>query len=139
MNQTIRRLVELLSFLVLISVLLAGQGISVGSAQSGPILNVTNTLVWGQQALTLAAVQGYTYRYYLDGGVTGLPLVNVTCQQDGPMSTQYLCTAPMPTLTSGPHTLAITAGSVGGESVLSPTFAFVFTGGPLAPFNLRGK
>lgn len=68
-------------------------------------------LQWTQNNLTstatLADIQGYTYTLKVDGGPA--QLLTATCV--APLT----CTAPLPTMASGTHTLALTATNAFGS------------------------
>lgn len=91
-------------------------------------------LAWDQAAPDLASAQGYTYRYYPDGAANGTVLGGVTCT--GTIA-PFICVAPFPAFTPGPHSLTLTAANLAGESVPSAPLSFVFVVTPAAPTNVR--
>jgi hypothetical protein len=92
-------------------------------------------LGWDQPASSLSDVQAATYKYYLDGSETGLPLINVSCSGD---TSPFQCTADFPASTPGPHTLSVSAVNVAGESAKSNELKFNTVVVMAAPQNLRG-
>lgn len=98
--------------------------VAMGEAQTTP------RLAWSQPGDSLTQVQAYTYRTYLDNSTTGVLLSNVTCS--GAVS-PFPCTTPLPTFSTGRHTLQLTAHDGLFESVKSSPLDF----GLDAPLNLR--
>lgn len=94
----------------------------------------TSRLAWDQQAATVAEAQALTYRYFADGGTTGVSVTGVTCT--GPTA-PFVCQVPFPAFTPGAHTIRLTAGNTAGESALSAALSFVFVVIPTPPANLR--
>lgn len=88
-----------------------------------------------QTAADLAQANGFTYREYRDGATTGTVLT-VSCVA-GASATTFTCTAAIPAITPGNHTVQFTAANVGGESVKSTAFAFQIVAVPSAPTNTR--
>jgi glucose/arabinose dehydrogenase len=69
-------------------------------------VNGDERIGWDQEITTSTAIGDYRFSVYVDG--RGSPLPGVTCDaQPGPQG--YLCSAPLPPLTDGRHTLNITA------------------------------
>lgn len=80
------------------------------------------TVEWNQNATLLTEVQGYIYRYYLDGATNGPALSSVTCS--GTVS-PWTCKAPLPVTLPGTHTLSLTAELTTGErGAMSETATF---------------
>lgn len=72
-------------------------------------------LQWDQPAPTLAEAQGYLYSVRVD---TQAPTsLTATCAGTAPAK---LCSAPLPPLTSGPHTLVLTATNAFGSASSAP-------------------
>ena len=95
-------------------------------------------LGFDQPAATLAAAQAYVYRAYLDGGTTPWVLT-VTCA--GAVS-PFVCSGPFPPLTTGTHTVQLTAAVVlpdgrSAESAKSTAFSFRLFAAPSSPGQLR--
>jgi len=86
---------------------------------------------WDQAAPDLATAQAYTYTIYVDGAATGTVVVQ-TCTGVSPIS----CLAPLPVLTAGAHTAALSAKNVAGESPKTAALPFTFVTAPGAPTNL---
>ena len=88
-------------------------------------------LAWDQAAPSAASAQGWTFRYYVDGGTTGTTLAGVACTG---ASSPFVCTATFPTLTPGPHTLQLTAAATTVSESVKSDLLFVNTP---APANVR--
>lgn len=121
--------------LILCSVLL---GTSHMHAQTPSVLG--DRLGFDQAAATLTEAQGYLYRAYLDGAITGVTLT-ATCSG---ASSPFACVAPLPSLTTGTHTSQLTASVVlpppDGrtiESVKSAVFTFRLFAAPESPTGQR--
>ena len=96
----------------------------------------TSQLAWDQPAPTAEEAQGYTYRYYADGGLAGEILAGVTCSI--PTGTiVVVCMAPFPAFTPGTHTLTLTASNLAGESAQSTPLTFTFVVTPGIPERVR--
>jgi len=93
----------------------------------------TSKLEFDQSAPTLSEANGYTYKYYPDGSLTGINLVVVCTGVTSP----FICNTAFPTFTPGPHNITLTAGNIAGESLKSSPFAFVFVVVPVAPNRVR--
>ena len=107
---------------------------NVVSAQN-PNAVATSKLGWDQEAITLAEVQGYTYKYYADAATTGIALTSVVCA--GSVS-PFQCEAPFPAFTPGNHSIQITASNLAGESPKStPPLDFTFVVTPVTPSRVR--
>lgn len=97
-----------------------------------------NSLVWDQTAPDLATAQSYTYKYYLDGAVTGFVFTSVTCAAAG--AQLFTCQNVFPNFTTGNHTIQVSASNSVGESLKSSPFAFTFStnpSSPVMPANIR--
>jgi hypothetical protein len=103
-------------------------------AQQPPIATVANKLAWTQAGQDLNTVQGYGYKWYLDGSTTGNQFSGVLCTGTTPT---FDCQVQFPPLTQGNHSLRLSASNAAGEGVLSDPFAFSFVGKPDKPTNLR--
>lgn len=94
-----------------------------------------STMAWDQAAPTLTAAQSYIYGLYI-GTAPRADLPTVTCTGT---ASPYRCTAPVPAMTPGPHTLQLTASQlvagVRGESAKTPPLAIVMVIAPAAPSN----
>lgn len=93
----------------------------------------SSKLNWDQQAPDLATAQAYTYSSYPDAVTTPTVVVGTCSGTAAP----FACNTPFPAFTPGPHTLALSAKSVAGESTKSTTLTFTFVIIPNAPINLR--
>lgn len=94
-------------------------------------------LAWDQPAASLAEASGFTYKYYRDAAPLGVTLTPVTCA-DGTVANVFICDALFPPDTPGvPHTVALTASNVAGESLKSTPLAYQFFVVPADPRNLR--
>lgn len=107
------------------------------SAYAQQPINVTpdNRIGWDQQAGTLTEAQNFTYRYYIDSSATGL-VTTATCTST-PVANIFLCVAPPPAVSSGNHSLEITAGNIAGESAKSSPLEFAYILTPVSPSNPR--
>lgn len=97
-------------------------------------------LGWDIAAPSLTTAQAYRYRLYIDGATTGL-VVTATCTTTATAGT-FTCSAALPPLTTGTHTLRATAALVraDGSDVQGPmsaVFSFALTPLPAAPGNFR--
>lgn len=91
------------------------------------------TAEWTQAAETLLEVQGYIYRYYLDGATNGAQFGGVVCS--GTVS-PWTCRAPLPVTLGGEHTLTVSAELTTGERgpMSAPTtFTIELLGAPTSP------
>lgn len=88
-----------------------------------------------QAALTVADANAFTYRAYLDGSAVGV-VVTTTCVASA-VTSVHTCTAPIPALTPGTHTVQLTAANVAGESLKSAAMSFTIVAVPSAPSSLR--
>jgi hypothetical protein len=98
-----------------------------GSVPPNPIVE------WTQDAETVEEVQGYVYKYYLDGAQTGAVLVGVICTGT---ARPWPCRASLPVTAGGPHTLTMTAERTTGEvGPMCPpvTFTIELIGAPTSP------
>jgi hypothetical protein len=96
------------------------------------------SVIWDQVAPNLSTANGYTYRAYFDDG-PGMIMTSVSCVTG--MSEPITCSWVLPTLTTGTHTLQLTAANQFGESVRSMILTIIVgtpdTSTPAAPQNLR--
>jgi len=85
---------------------------------------------------SLAEVQAYTYRAYLDN--TPASVLPVTCAA-GPASGVFTCISnePLPAITLGAHTLQLSAANQAGEGTRSAVFNFTIIAVPQAPSGVR--
>lgn len=97
-------------------------------------------LAWDQAAATLAEAQGLTYSGYFDGATTAAVLPS-TCSG---AASPFVCTAPIPPLTTGDHTVQLTASLVLSlpdnraiESAKSAVFTFRLFAAPSTPAQIR--
>ena len=104
------------------------------ASQQPPIATTASKIIWEQPAQDLATAQGFTYKWYLDGSVTGTPFPSVLCQGTG---VSFQCQAQFPAVTQGNHVMRITSSNVSQESDASDPFAFSFVGKPEKPLNLH--
>lgn len=102
-------------------------------ASSVAVYSQSRNVVWDQTAGVLLEAQTYTYRHYIDGATTGTILNGVSCVGS---SSPFQCSAPLPTLSNGWHTIQLTASNLDGESAKSPLTGFG-VGVPGAPTNVR--
>ena len=85
------------------------------SGGGGTTVKGTEKMAWDQPAPSTAELAQYTYVVYVDG--TRTTLSNATCGSTA-AQTGYPCTAPLPTLSVGQHTLQVAAViSSGGTTV----------------------
>ncbi len=117
----------LLSVLILVS---HSACTKVLQAQQPPIATSTSKLNWGMTGQDLNTVQGYGYKWYLDGSATGNQFSGVLCTGTTP---SFSCTVNFPPVTQGNHTVRISASNSAGEGALSDPFAFAFVGKPDKP------
>ena len=74
-------------------------------------INPNSQLQWDQSAATLAAAQGYTYDLAIDAGTSSetiIRLADVTCVK-GTSPTSHVCSAPIPAVAVGTHSLRLIA------------------------------
>lgn len=95
-------------------------------------------LGFDQGAGTLADAQAYVYSAYIDGATTPTLLV-ATCMGT---TSPFACSAPLPPLLTGTHTVALTAKVVlpdgrSAESAKSAPFSFRIFAAPNAPANIK--
>ena len=99
------------------------------------------TLAWDQDAPNLATAQAYEYRLEIDGHSERL-LTSVRCIGDTPA---FACSAPLPEIGDGPHSLAIRATEAGNPALtssLSNSFVAIVLNGttlacsPVAPAGI---
>ena len=102
--------------------------------QAAPNVVPGDSFAWNETALTLAEAQGYVYKYYLDGAVTGSVFSGVTCSGT---ASPFTCQALTPQFANGTHSITLTAASASGESPQSTPFGFVFGNPPSNPNNIR--
>lgn len=107
---------------------------SVSLIAQGPNLGPDDFIAWNQGAPSLNDANGYVYKYYLDGAVTGSVFLTVTCT--GTIS-PFDCKGKPPAFGPGSHTITLTAASASGESPQSPPFGFVYGNPPISPNNIR--
>lgn len=110
----------------------------VANAQSIPNATPGDSFGWNQtpavgDAQTLAVVQAYVYKYYLDGATTGSVFTGVKCSGAAP---PFACQVPIPTFSNGQHNITFTAANAGGESAQSTPFVFVYGNPPPSPNNM---
>lgn len=96
----------------------------------------TSTFIFDQPAPDAGTAQGYTFKIYIDGNISGQVLAGVTCVAS-PTAAVQTCTAPFPAFTPGTHTIQLTASNVAGESAKSAVFTFTLVAVPGAPGNIR--
>jgi hypothetical protein len=99
-----------------------------------PNVGPNDSFAWNQDATNLAAAQGFVYKYYLDGAVTGSVWAGVTCTGT---AAPFTCQAKTPAFSQGQHSLTITAANATGESGHSTPFGFVYGNPPSIPNNIR--
>lgn len=102
-------------------------------AQNPPNVGPNDSFAWNQDATSLSAAQGFVYKYYLDGAVTG-SVWTTTCTGT---TAPFTCQAKTPAFSQGQHSLTITAANTTGESGQSVPFVFVFGNPPNIPNNIR--
>src|SRR5687767_627423 len=89
-------------------------------------------LAWDQSAASLAEAQSLGFKLFIDGG-SGAVFPGVTCTGT---ASPFVCKANLPALTSGPHSLVLTATLAGQESAPSTALAIQVVV-LAAPQNLR--
>jgi hypothetical protein len=102
-------------------------------AQTVPNAGPNDSFGWNQAAATLTEAQGFVYKYYLDGAVTGSVFSGVTCTGT---ATPFSCKVRIPTFAPGQHSITFTAANITGESVQSSPFVFVYGNPPANPNNI---
>lgn len=100
-----------------------------------PTATATSKLEWIITAADLSTAQSYVYKYYLDASPTGIIFsTGVSCVGATP---PFTCQTSFPVVSSGNHTLRISASNTAGESLPSDPFAFAFVGIPSKPTGIR--
>lgn len=120
--------------LIVLAVLFVGAAASSARAQS--TANPTNALGIDIAAADVPTAAGYTWRMYLDSSTTGSTIAGVTCAASATAGVQT-CRLPWPALTTGTHTVQVTAANGAGESPKSVSFSFPFENQPSTPTNPR--
>ena len=115
-------------------IVLIAFGCSALYAQGGPNLGPEDFFAWNQAAPSLNDANGYSYKYYLDGAVTGSVFLTVTCSGT---ASPFDCRGKPPAFAPGNHTITLTAASASGESPQSAPFGFVYGNPPISPNNIR--
>lgn len=108
--------------------------VAVLKGQAPPTATSASKLAWTQAGQDLNTVQGYGYKWYLDGSATGNQFSGVLCSGATPT---FDCVVQFPPVTQGNHSIRLSASNAAGEGVLSDPFAFTFVGKPDKPTNLR--
>lgn len=107
--------------------------VGVGSASAQNVV-VGDKLTWDQDAPTLLAANGFTYKIKVDTAAP-VALSGVSCV--GTVA-PFVCSVPFPAFAPGvQHSLTGTASDNGVESLPSTPFAFMFVVVPVAPRNMR--
>jgi hypothetical protein len=101
--------------------------------QAPPVATDVSKLQWGMTGPDLNSVQGYMYKWYLDGSATGNQFSGVLCTGATP---NFNCQVMFPPMTQGNHVIRLSASNAGGEGELSDPFAFSFVGNPPKPFGI---
>jgi hypothetical protein len=107
--------------------------------QAVPVIAPTgNQLQWNQAGPDLPTVQGYVYTALVDGSTTPTSLT-ATCSGT---ASPFTCTAPLPVVTPGQHTMTVTAAQVltGGTQLTgtpSAQCAYDIAATPAQPTNLQ--
>lgn len=83
------------------------------SPGTGTPVRGTERLMWDQAAPSFSHLQQYTFRIYVDGA--GAALAGVECL-DSSSAGVFPCTAPLPPLSNGVHSLQLSAAAGGLES-----------------------
>jgi hypothetical protein len=95
--------------------------------QQPPIATSASKLAWVMTGQDLNTVQGYGYKWYLDGSTTGNQFSGVLCSGITPT---FECQVAFPPVTQGNHVIRLSASNAAGEGELSDPFAFSFVGKP---------
>lgn len=103
------------------------------SVQQPPTATASSKLVWMMTGQDLNTVQGYGYKWYLDGSATGNQFSGVLCSGVTP---SFECVVAFPPVTQGNHSVRISATNAAGEGELSDPFAFAFVGSPSKPTGI---
>ena len=127
MRSIVHRLV--CGWLVMLSAVLASSSLLHAQTTATP----TSQFAFDQNAPDLATANSYTYRYYADGATTGVVLP-MTCSGAAP---PFVCVAPVPAFTPGPHSVTFTASNAAGESAQSAAVEFTMVIIPAVPQNPR--
>jgi hypothetical protein len=106
---------------------------AITQTQSVPNAGPNDSFGWSQVGTTLAEVQAFVYKYYLDGAVTGSVFSGVKCSGT---ATPFNCQVRIPSFSAGQHSITLTAANSTGESTPSTPFAFVYGNPPLSPNNI---
>jgi glucose/arabinose dehydrogenase len=79
-------------------------------------VNGTERLGWTQRAADSAELATFGYAVYVDGARSDL--TGVSCSAASPSSPSFDCSAPLPSMTAGPHTLELATFIVDGGGLL---------------------
>ncbi len=93
--------------------------------QPAPVADPNDKFEWDQYAYNLDAVETFKFSYYLDGATTGILLPGVKCIGISP---NFVCSAPVPPMGNGVHTIKLDATNIIGTSGQSVEFRFRYAG-----------
>ena len=102
-------------YLLLLSLLLV---------QPAPIAGPNHRFEWDQYSYNLNTVNALSFDYFLDGSTSGTHLDKVTCTGNAP---NFVCSAPVPAMSNGVHTIKLSAINIIGESGQSLEFRFRYS------------
>lgn len=103
---------------------------SPASAQTG---TPASQFVVDQAAPDLATSSSLVFKRYDDGATTGIA-TTFTCTGT---ASPFVCKAPFPAYTPGPHSVTFSASNAAGESPKSVPLTFTFVVIPATPANPR--
>jgi hypothetical protein len=92
--------------------------------QPAPVAGPNHKFEWDQYAYNLDVVETFKFSYYLDDSLTGTPLPGVKCIGISP---NFVCSAPVPVMGNGTHTIKLDATNVIGTSGQSLEFRFRYS------------
>lgn len=95
----------------------------------------SSRFIWTQTASSLQDAQSFVYRVYIDNSPTGITLPASCVALPAP--SQFDCTAPIPAVTSGAHSVTFSAANAAGEGPMSAPFNFTMLAPPGPPSNVR--
>jgi hypothetical protein len=104
-------------------VIVAAMALLTASLAYAQTATPANKYQWTQQAQSATVAQAATYPHYLDGAATPSTTLTAACTQSGADAT---CTAPIPALTIGNHTVTLSQLISGAESPKSSPVTFTF-------------
>lgn len=92
--------------------------------QPAPVAGPNHRLVWDQYAYNLDTVKKLSFTYFLDDSIAGTSLEGVVCTGNAP---NFTCSAPIPNMSNGVHTIKLSATNTIGNSGQSTEFRFRYS------------